>query len=463
MNSSSPAKRMLALSISSILITSSPFAYADDGDSAELAALKAQLEELNQRILVLDRKLEIAAEETAAKQKTTPVVVAGDKGFALKSADSQFEFKLRGLLQTDYRSFSGDAFPTATDGFLIRRARPIFEGTLLGKYGFRFMPDFGDNKSTIVDAYIDAKFDPKYQVRVGKFKPFVGLERLQSATDIRFAERSYVSNNILPNRDLGISLFGETEAKTFSYAVGIFNGATDGSEITTSLDSNSGKDFDGRLFFTPWASSDSALKGLGFGIGGTYGDVDGTTSNTGLPSYKSAGQSNVFFSYAAGNSLATTAIADGNRLRWSPQAYFYRGPFGFIGEYAQVRQDVKLGVREERLDSDAWQLAGTWILTGEDASFKGVKPFNPIGSEGGWGAFELGLRFHENNLDQDAASFRSLTKPYALSAKTYSIGLNWYLNEFNKLVFNYEKTEFDDGSLDGDSEDFLVARYQLGF
>lgn len=461
MNSPYSGRRMLALSISLILTTSSQLAFADDKD--ELDALKAQIEELNQRILVLDRKLEITGEETAAKQKTAPVVVAGEKGFALKSADSQFEFKLRGILQVDYRDFSGDAFPGAVDGFLVRRARPIFEGTLFGKYGFRFTPDFGDNKATIVDAYIDAKFDPRYQLRVGKFKPFVGLERLQSASDIRFAERSYVSNNILPNRDLGISLYGENEGKTVSYGLGIFNGATNGSEITTGLDSDSGKDFDGRIFLTPWSASDSFLKGLGFGIGGTYGTVDGTVSNTGLPNYKSAGQSNVFFSFATGNTLATTTVASGNRTRWSPQAYYYNGPFGFIGEYAQAKQDVALGALEQRLESDAWQLAGTWLLTGEDASFKGVKPFNPIGSEGGWGAFELGLRYQENNLDQDSALFRSLTKPYALSAKTYSIGLNWYLNEFNKLVFNYEKTEFNDGTLDGDSEDFLVARYQLGF
>lgn len=453
-------KCLLALFISIILATLPQRALADDKE--ELAAMKAQIEELNQRILVLDRKLEISSEDTLAKQKTTPVLVAGEKGFALKSADSQFEFKLRGLLQTDYRDFSGDAFPTAVDGFLIRRARPIFEGTLYGKYGFRFMPDFGDNKATIVDAYVDAKFDPLYQLRVGKFKPFVGLERLQSANDIRFAERSYVSNNILPNRDLGVSFYGENESKTISYGLGIFNGVTDGSEITTGLDVNSGKDIDGQVFVTPWAASDSFLKGLGFGIGGTYGTIDGTTSNTGLTNYKSAGQSNIFFSYAAGGSLATTAVASGNRLRWSPQAYYYNGPFGFIGEYAQVKQDVALGPFEQRLESDAWQLAGTWLITGEDASFKGVKPFNPIGS-GGWGAFELALRFHENNLDPDAALFRNPTKPYALSAKTYSIGLNWYLNEFNKLVFNYEKTEFNDGSLDGDSEDFLVARYQIGF
>ena len=42
-----------------------------------------------------------------------------------------------------------------------------------------------------------------------KFKSFVGLERLQSGADIKFLERSYVTNAILPNRDSGIAVHGE--------------------------------------------------------------------------------------------------------------------------------------------------------------------------------------------------------------------------------------------------------------
>ena len=71
----------------------------------------------------------------------------------------------------------------------MTRARPILEGTLGGIYDFRFTPDFGQGKTVIQDAYITARFRPEFQVTAGKFKSPVGLERLQSANDIRFVAR----------------------------------------------------------------------------------------------------------------------------------------------------------------------------------------------------------------------------------------------------------------------------------
>jgi hypothetical protein len=35
--------------------------------------------------------------------------------------------------------------------------------------------------------------------------------------------------------------------------------------------------------------------------------------------------------------------ADGQRLRISPQASYYYGPFGFLGEYGSESQDVSIG------------------------------------------------------------------------------------------------------------------------
>lgn len=436
-------------------------AYAND--AAEIDKLKAQIEELDQKLRVLGRKQEIASEEAAARQKSTPVLTAGDKGFALKSADGQFEYKLRGLLHLDYRDFGGSAFPNAVDGFTARRIRPTFEGTLFGKYGFRFTPEFGENKSGVVDAYLDLKFDPAFQVRLGKFKPFVGLERLQSGADIKFIERSYVSNNLLPNRDLGVSLYGELLNKKLSYAVGVFNGVTDGGEATTAQDVNSNKEVTARLFATPFVGTDSVLQGLGFGIAATTGDSNlvspGQGAAVGVPGYKTPGQANSFFSYARG------VASNGKRQRWSPQAYFYRGPFGLIAEYAEVSQDlINAAAEQTTAKNKAWQLAASWLLTGEDASFKGVKPYNPFrqGAEGGWGAFEVVARYQENRIDdQLPTSFRGAS--HALQAKSAAVGLNWYLNESSKFAVNYERTKLDGGTLAGKTEDFLVARYQLAF
>ena len=64
--------------------------------------------------------------------------------------------------------------------------------------------------------YLDAKFDPAFQLKAAQLTPYVGLERLQSGADIKFIERSYVSN-ILPNRDVGLSVHGNVFGDKLDY------------------------------------------------------------------------------------------------------------------------------------------------------------------------------------------------------------------------------------------------------
>lgn len=468
-------------------IIASPLA-AQANDSSELEELRALVQELDQKVRVLDRKTELAEEATEARNKVTPIVTAGDKGFGIKSADGKFEYKLRGLIQVDYRNYhdaSGDA--KNIDGFDFRRIRPTFEGTAFGKYDFRFTPEFGEAKtanasstSGIVDAYIDARFKPWFKVRAGKFKPFVGLERLQSGSDIKFIERSYVSNNILPNRDLGVSVHGDLFEGKLNYAAGVFNGVVDGGDSPTTQDTNGDKDYAIRLFATPFKDSDSPLAGLGFGIAATHGNFRGTASNQGLPGYKTAGQQTSFFAYNNVTTGSTSiVVGDGDRTRWSPQAYYYFGPFGAITEYARVEQEVRnIGAlasvknKTANLKNDAWQVAASWLLTGEDASFKGVKPKKAFDSDGeGWGAFELVARYQENNIDEAAftnSTFADLSKS-AKSAQSWAAAVNWYLNQDVRLELDYEHTKFDGGAgtvaspLDRPDEKTLFTRLQYTF
>ena len=442
-------------------------------DKEEIERQKSLIEQLDQRVKILDRKQEIATEDAAAKQKTAPVLVAGEKGFSFKSADGQFEYKFRGIVQLDYRTFGDDAYPTAVNGFLARRIRPTFEGTVFGKYGFRFTPEFAEsgdgkvvdnsgsvvtNKTRVVDAYLDARLDPKFQVRLGKFKPVVGLERLQGAADTKFIERSFVSGNFLPNRDLGVSVSGELLDNKLNYAVGIYNGIIDGGDSTTAQDVNTGKDFTARLFATPFVGDGSKLEGLGFGLAATSGN---TTGNA-LASYKTPGQVNSFFGYATGTT------SNGQRTRFAPQANYYYGPVGILTEYAVVNQDIVKGTNKARIQNNAWHVTASWLLTGEDASFKGVKPNSPFTTDGGWGAWELVARYQENTIDADAVTTTfATTSANATSAKTWGLGLNWYHNQSSKVAINWEQTSFDGGvgskKLNGKKEDFLVARYQLAF
>lgn len=464
-----PGRPLLRLLIASSIIAAFP---AHANDQQEINRLKALIEELDQRVRVLDRKQEIATEEAAAKQKSAPIVTASDKGFGIKSADGDFEYRLRGIAQLDYRRFDGNSSSsTIYDGFLFRRIRPTFEGTVFKNYGFRFTPEFAEsgdgsgtsgisqNKTRVVDAYFDIKHNPAASVRLGKFKPFVGLERLQGSADVKFIERSYVSNNILPNRDVGVSLYGDVADKKVNYAIGLFNGVKDGGENFTSQDENNAKDFTARIFTTPFAGTDSKLAGFGAGISGTWSNA----TNNGLASYKTPGQAYNFFSYA------TATSANGTRNRLSPQAYYYSGPLGVIAEYASVDQAVKRGTTTDNLKNEAWQVAASWLLTGEDASYGGVKPLTPYkqGPDGGWGAFELLARYQENKLDDKATTYVNTTNGYATAAKTWGVGLNWYLTADSKFAVNYDLTTFDNVTtgtvLKGDKEHFLVARYQLAF
>ncbi len=145
----------------------------------------------------------------------------------MESADGNHVIRFRGIIQADHRLYfdgandirnrsdqragdlDADGFHEASDSWYLRRLRPVMEGTLFGKYDFRFRPEFAGGTATVVDAYLDARFSPAFKVRAGKFKSFVGLERLQSASDIKFIERSYVTNTVLPNRDLGIAVHGD--------------------------------------------------------------------------------------------------------------------------------------------------------------------------------------------------------------------------------------------------------------
>ena len=455
-----PGQKTLGRPLSRLLIASAIAAAfpAYASDAKEIEKLKAQIEELDQKLKILGRKQELVNEDVAAKQKAAPTVTASDRGFGFKSQDGQFEYRLRGIIHADYRNFGGDAFPTAVDGFLARRIRPTFEGTVFGKYGFRFTPEFGEatttSSPTIIDAYLDIREKPELQVRIGKHKPFVGLERLQSASDIKFIERSFVSNNVLPNRDFGVSVYGDVLDKRLNYAVGVFNGVQDGANIGTNQDANNQKTLTGRLFATPFINNtDSALRGLGFGLAATKGDI-----STLISGYKTPGQANNFFAYKTGT------LANGEQERWSPQAHYYNGPLGLIYEYAWVNQPIKNGTSTTTVKNTAWQLAGSWLLTGEDASFRGVKPYNRFqsGAEGGWGALELVARYQGNQIDEALPSAFVPTS-YALKASGVAVGLNWYLNESSKFAVNYERTRLTGGTLDGKTEDFLVGRYQLSF
>jgi phosphate-selective porin OprO and OprP len=452
----------------------------------ELSDLKERLETQEQKLRVLERKLELTDEAAKAATTTTPIVRADpQRGFRIQSADGANVARLRGVLHFDGRYFADDFVPATADTWIFRRVRPTLEGTLNGIFDYRFTPDFAGGRTFILDAYMAARLKPWAVVQAGKFKVPVGLERLVSATDLRFIERGFPTS-LVPNRDLGLQVAGDITAGVLNYSVGYFNGVSDGGSSdgntpTPDAENDTKGDWAARVFVQPFLNSDNfALRGLGFGVAATYVDVSGNTTTTLLPSYRTPGQQ-VFFTYrastaAAGTTPATNGtFADGERSRVTPQAYYAIGRFGVLGEYVTVSQDVSrltptAGVRSASLDHSAWQVQFAWFLTGEDEAFRGFTPASTFSLDNHtWGAFEVVARYHELDIDDDAfaGGANSFANPATASSKAsaWGVGINWYLNQNYKLSLNYDVTSFDGGAAGGDrpDEEALFTRFAVQF
>jgi len=423
-----------------------------------------QIQALDQKMRILERQRELDQENATALAKTQPRLTVGANGATFSSADTNFVVSLHGVLQADSRTFFDDNGFKGNDGFILRRARPILSGTVFRDFDFLFVPDFGGNTVQIFDAYVNYRYRPALQFQVGKFKSPIGLEALVTDRNILFNERS-LATDLVPNRDLGAELHGDLFGGVASYAAGIFNGAPDYNGTTTNADYDNNKAFAGRVFLQPWKTSEvAALRGLGFGLGGSY-EVDRAATNTatGLtPGYTTDGQQK-FFSYSSG------VFADGTHWRLAPQAYYYWGPLGLLGEYVISDQQVTKGTSSADLHNTAWEVTGSWLLTGEDATYDSVTPEHPFDPRNGqWGAWQVVARYANLDVDKNAFPTFASYSSSASSARAWSVGLNWYLNNNIRVDTSFSRTLFcgytgGTPAVPAQTENVLFTRVQLAF
>ncbi len=477
--------RAAAYAAAFTVIAFAPFtAQAQTTAPDDVAALREQIRQLDQKLRVLERNLELKDETATAAAKAQPKLALGDGRFELTSADGANSIRLRGLVQADGRYYV-DGTNATTDTFLLRRARLAFEGKFNNIFAYTVQTEFAGSAVSILDANVVTAINPAFNVRVGRFKTPIGLEQLQSDPVAFFNERS-VATNLTPNRDVGVQLEGAFATNTLSYQLGVFNGVPDaGNAQQSTQDFDNQKTVAARLFATPFVNDkESVLKGLGFGLAASQGYYDGTSARA--SGYRTDGQQ-TFFSYES------TVLADGKGITISPQAYYYYGPLGILAEYVasstDVRRSAALPVRE--VENVGWNLSAGYVLTGEDASYKGVTPktvFNP--SAGTWGAFEVVARIAALDIDDTVftalpattgtpaakatqLAARRLANPdvSASGVTTYGLGLNWYPAKAVRVGLNYFVADYDlapgakpaKGAVISENEQAVVGRVQVSF
>ena len=378
-------------------------------------------------------------------------------------AEPPVQLHLGGYTQLDGRFFVDD--PSAPPGqFLLRRIRPELRGTAYDHYDFRLLVDLAGGKLVVEDAFVDVRYSELVELRAGKLKVPFGLERLQATPAVTFIELGLPSQ-LVPDRDLGVALFGTLGRGIAEYQLGLFDGVPDGGQVDGDTDDH--KELAARVFVRPFAHDGWAVRQLGAGAAATYGYKDGTLAAPQLPAYKTQGQT-TFFQYLAGTARAKEAIADGRQWRATAQGYWYIGPVGLLGEYVRSSQHVALGTSHAVVVSEAWQGVAQWVVTGDPASYDGVAPRHPFDPRRGmWGAFDVAARFGEINLVDDRAFDAGLADPAKAARRACSAGAgaDWYANTSIRLVLDVERTWFDGGAKGGDrpTETSIIGRLQLAF
>jgi phosphate-selective porin OprO and OprP len=395
-----------------------------------------------------------ATAQTEPAPAATAFTAGWNDGFVLQSATGNERLVVGLAAQVDGRFAFDDVQRRVGDTFLVRKMRPTFTGRVSRYFDFKVMPDFGNGTVVLTDAYLDVRFSAAFRVRAGKDKTPVGYEVLIGDSFLPFPERSLTSS-LLPNRDVGFQAQGDLAAGRISYAAGVFNGIPDGSSATE-IDANGGKDVAARIVVHPFGSPRgpvSALNGLGFALGGSAGNEEGE-----LPAFRtSAGQA--YFSYATGST------ASGDRSRVTPAVFYYHKAFGGFAEWARSRQEVARSDLLHNVTNESWNVTGSFVVTGEAASDRGVRPrnnFDPMA--GAWGALQLLARYAA--LSVDDAAFRSGLAATGASraAKSFTLGVNWYPSGYIKYYATFERTVFDDDA-DGlrQAENAAIFRVQLAF
>ena len=238
----------------------------------------------------------------------------------------------------------------------------------------------------------------------------------------------------------------------------------DGSSGET--DTSHGKEYVGRLFLQPFkAASSEWVNGFGLGVAGSIGDHFGNATTSNLTSgYKTDGQQ-TFFSYQA------DAFANGERKRVSPQGYWYGTHVGLLAEYVASSQEIRrvaASTATATVTNRAWQVGGSYVLTGERPSFTGLKPRRPFDpKKNAWGALEVVGRYSIFRADDQAFTKGFTTSATsAKKARSWTAGLNWYLNNNVRIGSDYAATSFVDGAAANSNrptERVLLSRVQLTY
>lgn len=491
-----------------IALSLSETSLAQDEQNQNLRSQSAssdQMEMLELRIAELEyalselRPLPPVAESDPKAMKTR----WGKNGFEAASKNGDFTIHIGGRVQLDAVALERSDLVLGgvgtDDAVDFRRARLRVDGTMYENMSWAAEFDFvngadfdptnpanpsngfgGDIGHVVAPTDLWWKFsEVPYvgSVRIGSQKEPMGLEHICSSRFLDFMERSYLqdaffgpfNNGFTP----GICLHDWNDDETVTASLGAFRNTQNAYQYDTGDNEYA---LTGRMTCVPFAAENDAYL-LHLGCGASYRgldqDTDVTSGNLRLRSRASLRNGPGPLNPNLADTNFTGRLFVDNQTLLAPEIALVYGPWLWQAEYVAGFHNGAIFTPNGGAPLSPGQVffQGQYVevlyfLTGEhrhydrhEARFGRVTPlqnasWNTCGMKS-WGAWQVGARYGFLDLNDgpvQAGYIQDLT-----------IGLNWFLNPFSKLQFNYIHQQVDnvqvnsagvvtavnDGSLDG--------------
>jgi phosphate-selective porin OprO/OprP len=475
--------------------------------AAQLQELKASSDSQVEQIADLKTGTAVQLKDIRSVQAAQPTVSVANGRPTFSSADGKFTASLRAVMQLDGAYYDQDgAGPITTDlrrsgpalgssaanadfararslknGDLFRRARLGVDGTAFGDWNYRILLDFGgtgvENAGQVYETWIEYAGLKPLRFKVGAFSPSLGLDDQASTSSMPFLERSAIA-------DLYRGLAGGDTRTTFQITAGgahwLAAGAVTGRSIgvvntgATVSFSSAGTStvpvsaaigaaqtyddplgFTGRLAATPIHGGDYLVH---VGVNGSYVERPAQTAGPTAAGITPAS------AFAIGFNSTPEVRVDGTRLVNTGNIPARHA--GTVGvEFAAQKKNLLLQSEYQRISVDrsdglsspdfsGYYVSGTWVITGESRKYNPqsgafdavavARPFNI--KKGDWGAWELGLRYSEVDLNYHQGAAGSAPAADAIRGgeeKNWSLALNWYPNTVVRVMLDYANVKLD--------------------
>jgi phosphate-selective porin OprO/OprP len=339
----------------------------------------------------------------------------------------------------DLKSFDGGEIRGLRFGFVgtLNFKRPwvytLFAATKAFDKGFETTED---DDFTFFDYRLDIPLFDHTTVSIGKQKEPFSMDRLAGGAYLPMQERAAMSDALLPSRNFGIVFNGVAAGERFSWAVGGFDDWIDSSKSFGEGSQQLVGRFTGLAFVT---EDESNL--LHLGIGARH-----TDAKEGLR-YLSEPEFNLSPDFV---DTGVERLAADSSITYGLEASWRRGPFWFAAEH--LRNEVAAPALADPVFNGTY-LSASWVLSGEmrpynrrSAVFGGIPVARSV-YEGGWGSWELALRWSDLDLTEGTVEGGEM--------QILSAGVNWWLTRFFTVNVNYRSIELNRLGLTGRSDGAL--------